>query len=92
MPGDPPGCSNLFAPLRAQEENPMKRLISASCLAAFALTASAQAPSTEPTKTGQQTKMAQCNAHAKADGKKGDERKAFMKQCLSKKPVTAASK
>lgn len=73
----------------------MKRLISASCLAAFALTASAQAPSTEPaktTKTGQQTKMAQCNAQAKADGKKGDERKAFMKQCLSKKPEATANK
>jgi len=76
----------------------MKRLIAASVLATLALTASAQAPSTDPakttktTKTGQQSKMAQCNAQAKADGKKGDERKAFMKQCLSKKPVTTASK
>ena len=32
-------------------------------------------------KTAQQTKMATCNAEA-AD-KKGDERKAFMKSCLS---------
>jgi hypothetical protein len=76
----------------------MKRLITASCLAALALTASAQTPSSEPakttksSKTAQQGKMAQCNAQAKADGKKGDERKAFMKQCLSKKPVTTASK
>ena len=32
--------------------------------------------------TGQQGKMKSCNAEAK--GKKGDERKAFMKECLSK--------
>ena len=31
--------------------------------------------------TPQQQKMHDCNAHAA--GKKGDERKAFMKQCLS---------
>jgi hypothetical protein len=31
--------------------------------------------------TAQQTKMATCNAEAK--DKKGDERKAFMKSCLS---------
>ena len=78
----------------------MKRLITASCLAALALTASAQTPDAAPAKTtkaakattaGQQSKMAQCNAQAKADGKKGDDRKAFMKQCLSKKPVATAS-
>lgn len=39
-------------------------------------------------KTEQQTKMATCNKDA-AD-KKGDERKAFMKECLSKKPEAAA--
>jgi hypothetical protein len=32
-------------------------------------------------KTPQQSKMATCNKEA--DGKKGDERKAFMKECLS---------
>ena len=32
-------------------------------------------------KTPQQNKMAMCNKEA--DGKKGDERKAFMKECLS---------
>ena len=68
----------------------MKRLISASFLTAFALTASAQAPTAEPAKTRQQNKMAQCNAQAKADGKKGAERKAFMKQCLSKKPASTS--
>ena len=41
-------------------------------------------------KTPQQEKMAACNKDA--DGKKGDERKAFMKSCLSAKPVTQQSK
>jgi hypothetical protein len=31
----------------------------------------------------QQTKMATCNADAKAKGLAGDDRKAFMKTCLS---------
>lgn len=34
-------------------------------------------------KTEQQSKMGTCNKEA--GGKKGDERKAFMKECLSKK-------
>ncbi len=38
--------------------------------------------------TEQQNKMATCNQDAA--GKKGDERKAFMKECLSKKPEAAA--
>ncbi len=33
--------------------------------------------------TAQQMKMRECNAHAK--GMKGEERKKFMKECLSKK-------
>lgn len=37
----------------------------------------------------QQTKMAACNKDA--TGKKGDERKAFMKQCLSAKSDAAAA-
>ncbi len=37
----------------------------------------------------QQTKMAICNKDA--TGKKGDERKAFMKSCLSAKPAEAAA-
>ena len=36
----------------------------------------------------QQNKMAICNKDA--TGKKGDERKAFMKECLSSKPAAAA--
>lgn len=38
--------------------------------------------------TDQQNKMVTCNKDA--TGKKGDERKAFMKECLSKKPEAAA--
>lgn len=37
--------------------------------------------------TTQQNKMKTCNADAK--DKKGDERKAFMKECLSAKPAAA---
>ena len=42
-------------------------------------------------KTPQQNRMAQCNQDAKAKALKGDERKAFMKQCLSNKPAVAAA-
>lgn len=38
--------------------------------------------------TPQQDKMKTCNVEAK--GKKGDERKAFMKECLAAKPADAA--
>lgn len=40
-----------------------------------------------PAKSAQQNKMVTCNADA--SGKKGDERKSFMQQCLSAKPVKA---
>lgn len=49
-----------------------KKLMLATTLATLALTAQAQ--------TEQQNKMKSCNAEAK--GKSGDERRAFMKQCL----------
>jgi hypothetical protein len=38
--------------------------------------------------TAQQERMATCNKEA--EGKKGDERKAFMKECLSNKPAETA--
>lgn len=44
----------------------------------------------EKAKTPQQNKMAECNKEA--TDKKGDERKAFMKSCLSAKPVTQQTK
>ncbi len=43
--------------------------------------APAAAASAAAEKTPQQSKMATCNKEA--EGKKGDERKAFMKDCLS---------
>jgi len=39
--------------------------------------------------TPQQEKMKNCNAQA--TDKKGDERKAFMKECLSAKPMKATT-
>lgn len=59
----------------------MKTLISATLLSIGLLAGAAHAA--EP--TTQQSKMATCNKDA--GDKKGDERKAFMKECLSAKPV-----
>ena len=50
--------------------------------------AAPMAASAAPTK--QQTKMATCNQEA--GDKKGDERKAFMKECLSAKKATQQDK
>lgn len=78
----------------------MKQLIAACALAlpflagqAFAQgsapAAAPAAPAAAPAaKNSQQDKMKQCNMDAA--GKKGDERKAFMKGCLSDKPAAAA--
>ena len=63
----------------------MKKLIAFLCT--FSLAASAMAadvPAGGGAKTEQQNRMVTCNAEAA--GKKGDERKAFMKTCLSNKP------
>lgn len=61
----------------------MKNLFAA--VAALALCSAAYAaPEATPAKSAQQNKMVTCNADAA--GKKGDERKAFMKECLSNKP------
>ena len=59
----------------------MKKLVSllAMALATLALPASAAEP------TAQQNKMKTCNAEAGKKELKGDERKAFMKTCLSAK-------
>jgi psiF repeat len=64
----------------------MKKLMMALAVAAFALSAQA---ADEKKPTAQQGKMATCNKDA-AD-KKGDERKAFMKACLSAKPAAATT-
>ena len=64
----------------------MKTMITAAFLSLGLLAGAAHAA--EP--TAQQSKMATCNKDA-AD-KKGDERKAFMKECLSAKKETQQSK
>ena len=56
----------------------MKKLIALACLG-FAVVVSAPAFA-----GAQQDKMKGCNAEAKADALKGDERRAFMKKCLKK--------
>ncbi len=56
----------------------MKSLIALACLS-FAIVVSAPAFA-----GAQQEKMKGCNVEARADGLKGDARKAFMKKCLSK--------
>ena len=63
----------------------MKRFTLALALgvAAFAAQAADKAP------TAQQSKMGTCNKDA--GDKKGDERKAFMKECLSAKPAATAA-
>lgn len=56
-------------------------------LTALTLTLALAAPSVHA-QTTQQNRMADCNKQA--EGKKGDDRKAFMKSCLSGKPQEAA--
>lgn len=60
----------------------MKRFAILLACAAVALGAQA---------TPQQDKMKACNAEAKEKDKKGDDRKAFMKECLGAKPAAAAA-
>jgi psiF repeat len=56
-------------------------------VAAPAIAADAAAPAAAP--NAQQEKMKACNV--KAEGKTGEDRKAFMKTCLSATPAPAAS-
>ncbi|MEO7071509.1 MAG: PsiF family protein [Rhodanobacter sp.] len=44
------------------------------------------------TRTPQQQRMADCNHQAKAEGKKGPERKAFMSTCLKSGKTSASTK
>ena len=63
----------------------MKQLAITMVLGLAAL--GAHAADKEP--TAQQSKMGTCNKEA--GDKKGEERKAFMKECLSAKPAAAAA-
>jgi hypothetical protein len=69
----------------------MNRLLCMGAAVAFAFSTpvfAADAMASAPM-TAQQTKMGDCNKQA--TGKKGDERKAFMKSCLSAGGATAAA-
>ena len=59
--------------------------------AAAATTATAKTAPAK-TRTAQQQRMADCNHQAKAEGKKGPERKAFMSTCLKSGKSTASAK
>jgi len=61
-----------------------------ACGGAFAADTKTDAKKTDATANSQQDKMKACNAQA--GDKKGDERKAFMKSCLSAKPEKPKSK
>ncbi|MFG6431688.1 PsiF family protein [Roseateles sp. LYH14W] len=63
----------------------MTRFTLAIALSFAALSAQAA----DPAPSAQQSKMATCNKDA--GDKKGDERKAFMKECLSARPAAAAA-
>ncbi len=73
----------------------MKKLLPLLAAASLVFSAAAQAANAETpaakAPTAQQTKMTDCNAEAKTKDLKGDERKAFMKQCLSHKPQAEAA-
>jgi hypothetical protein len=74
----------------------MKKLLSpillGACLAFGAAQAQTAAPAASPERapTAQQNKMTACNKDA--TGKKGEERKSFMKDCLSASGTPAVAK
>ena len=65
----------------------MKRLMSIALAAAFAVVCTSPALAAD---NPQQQRMKNCNTQA--TGKKGDERKAFMKECLSAEKKASDSK
>ena len=69
----------------------MKKLFTLLALGLSLSLGAAHAADAPAAKTTQQTKMGTCNADAKTKALKGDERKAFMKDCLSAKPADGAA-
>ncbi|MEJ6001597.1 PsiF family protein [Paucibacter soli] len=65
----------------------MKKLFSLIAFSLAFVAGGAHAADKAP--TAQQSKMGMCNKDA--GDKKGDERKAFMKECLSAKPAAPAA-
>ena len=68
----------------------MKNILMAAMLS-MALAGTVQAATEKKEVTPQQQKMKDCNAEAKSKALKGDERKTFMKGCLSKEGAPAAA-
>jgi hypothetical protein len=68
----------------------MRKTLALAMMAAFALAAPAYAADPPAPANSQQNKMTVCNE--KAGEMKGDERKAFMKTCLSAKPAKPESR
>ena len=66
----------------------MKKFLAMMVLSAFVAAPAIAADTKAATTNTQQDKMKACNDQA--GDKKGDERKAFMKTCLSNKPAEAA--
>lgn len=62
-------------------------LLSASLLLGANAIAADTAKTPSPAQAAQQQKMTDCNKQAAAKSLKGDERKAFMSQCLKAQPV-----
>jgi polyhydroxyalkanoate synthesis regulator phasin len=80
------GLAGRSGPVDPLEEAPMKKLLALAMLGAFGFVgAPAQAA-----ENAQQERMKACNAEA--GDKKGDERKAFMSDCLKKKKVSQQEK
>jgi hypothetical protein len=72
------------------KDSAMKKIFAAIAILSLCSTAFAAAEAAAPAKSKQQSKMVTCNADAA--GKKGDERKAFMKTCLSNAPAAEPAK
>jgi hypothetical protein len=68
----------------------MKHLMTALALSCFALAGAHAADAASAPMGKQQSKMADCNKEA--GDKKGDDRKSFMKTCLSNKKMTQQEK
>lgn len=77
------GACLSFGAVHAQDKAPAPAAPAAATPAA---------PAADKAPTAQQSKMATCNAAPKAKELKGDERKAFMKECLSGDKVTQQDK
>ena len=72
--------------LPSAQETTRKKLITVAALSAFAFIALAYAADAAKAPSAQQNKMTECNKEA--GDKKGDDRKAFMKTCLSAKKAS----